>query len=132
MTTNQIVVRLVIGSWCLLTLVMLNVYNGTLTSYVTRVHRAEPIVQSLKDIIDDSSNVRLIVDRSAAFDAKFSVSSKFKLRSLILSYSFIFSSNEHHSIVRCVTVYFSTLDSICCRDEQNTWDQTAVLPEIAL
>lgn len=73
MPSKVSVVRLVIGCWCLLTLVLLNVYNGTLVSYVTSALSAEPIVKSMEDLIGNSSVVHLLVDRGQAFDMKFKV-----------------------------------------------------------
>ncbi|XP_046452812.1 uncharacterized protein LOC124200585 [Daphnia pulex] len=65
-------IRLVIGSWCLLTLVLLNVYNGVLISYVTATHREPALINSMNDVASDSK-IRVIVNRGQGPDIVFSV-----------------------------------------------------------
>ncbi|EFX78843.1 hypothetical protein DAPPUDRAFT_104979 [Daphnia pulex] len=60
-------IRLVIGSWCLLTLVLLNVYNGVLISYVTATHRQPALINSINDAAFDS-NIRIIVNKGQGPD----------------------------------------------------------------
>ncbi len=65
-------IRLVIGSWCLLTLVLLNVYNGVLISYVTTTHREPTLINSIDDVASDS-NIRIIVNKGLGPDLVLSV-----------------------------------------------------------
>ena len=74
MATEVITVRLVIGSWCILTLVFFNVYNGTLISYVTAKQRSDPLVQSANDVIGNYSQIHLLVDKGKGLDQILQVS----------------------------------------------------------
>jgi glutamate receptor, ionotropic, invertebrate len=65
-------IRLVVGAWCLLTLVLLNVYNGALISYVTETGRPQPLINSFYDVPYDS-NIFLVVDKGLASDIVLSV-----------------------------------------------------------
>ncbi|XP_046452810.1 uncharacterized protein LOC124200584 [Daphnia pulex] len=65
-------IRLVIGSWCLLTLVLLNVYNGVLISYVTATHREPALINSIDDAAS-ASNIRVLVNKGQGIDMLFSV-----------------------------------------------------------
>jgi hypothetical protein len=65
-------IRLVVGAWCLLTLVMLNVYNGVLISYVTETGRPQPLITSFYDV-PHYSNILLVVDKGLATDIVISV-----------------------------------------------------------
>ncbi len=65
-------VRLVVGAWCLMTLVLVNVYNGILISYVMAIHRAPPIASTELDIAFNP-NIRLVVDKGQSGDLWFSV-----------------------------------------------------------
>ena len=65
-------IRLVIGSWCLLTLVLLNVYNGMLFSFVTTTPRARPLVNSVEDVATNP-NVFLILNKGLVADSTISV-----------------------------------------------------------
>ena len=65
-------IRLVIGFWCLLTLVMLNVYNGVLISYVTATHREPALINSIDDVASHS-NIRIIVNKGQGPDIVLSV-----------------------------------------------------------
>lgn len=65
-------IRLVVGAWCLLTLVMLNVYNGVLISYVTESGRPQPLINSFYDVPHDS-NILLVIDKGLATDIVISV-----------------------------------------------------------
>ena len=65
-------IRIVIGSWLLLTLVLVNVYNGTFISYVTSINHAQPLINSVEDVATDSK-IRLVVDKGLAADTVFSV-----------------------------------------------------------
>ncbi|XP_059351437.1 uncharacterized protein LOC130702810 [Daphnia carinata] len=63
-------IRLVIGAWCLLTLVLVNSYNSTLISYVTAKRLAMPLVSSMKALAQ-KSKVHLVVDRDQGPDSLF-------------------------------------------------------------
>lgn len=65
-------IRLVIGSWCLLTLVLLNVYNGMLFSFVTTTPRATPLVNSVEDVATNP-NVLLVLNKGLGAEATISV-----------------------------------------------------------
>ena len=65
-------IRLIAGCWCLLCLVMVNVYNGTLTSYLTRPKNAEPLINKIEDLLIDPQ-IHLVVDKGKGTDALFSV-----------------------------------------------------------
>lgn len=65
-------VRLVVGAWCLLTLVLLNVYNGVLISYVTKTDRPQPLIDSFEDVVINS-NILLVLDKGFAADIVLSV-----------------------------------------------------------
>ncbi|XP_032784686.2 ionotropic receptor 93a isoform X1 [Daphnia magna] len=62
--------RMVIGAWCLLTLVLVNSYNSTLISYVTATRRAKPLVNSVEELVQDS-NVHPVVDRGQGPESLF-------------------------------------------------------------
>lgn len=64
--------RMVIGAWCLLTLVLVNSYNSTLISYVTATRRAKPLVNSVEELVQDS-NVHPVVDRGQGPESLFLV-----------------------------------------------------------
>ncbi|KZS07701.1 Uncharacterized protein APZ42_028530 [Daphnia magna] len=64
-------IRLLVGAWCLLTLVLVNVYNGILISFVTTIRPTPPIVDSETDVGYDP-NVYLVVNRGLAGDVWFS------------------------------------------------------------
>lgn len=64
-------IRLVVGAWCLLTLVLLNVYNGVLISYVTEAGRPQPLINTFEDVLSDS--ILLVLDKGLAGDIVFSV-----------------------------------------------------------
>ncbi|XP_046635682.1 ionotropic receptor 21a-like [Daphnia pulicaria] len=68
-------VRLVVGAWCLMTLVLVNVYNGILISYVMAIHRAPPIASTELDIAFNP-NIRLVVDKGQSGDLWFSTAQK--------------------------------------------------------
>lgn len=70
--SNSTTVRLVIGSWCLLVLVLLNTYNGRLISYMTATGNARPLVNSVTDIVTDP-NIKLVVNKGQGADVIFSV-----------------------------------------------------------
>jgi hypothetical protein len=65
-------IRLVVGAWCLLTLVLLNVYNGVLISYVTEAGRPQPLINTFDDVLSDSS-ILLVLDKGFAGDIVISV-----------------------------------------------------------
>jgi hypothetical protein len=60
------------GAWCLLILVLLNVYNGVLISYVMAIHHGEPLIKSMEDVAINS-DIKLVVDRNQGPDIIFSV-----------------------------------------------------------
>ncbi|KAI9554677.1 hypothetical protein GHT06_019953 [Daphnia sinensis] len=64
-------IRLLVGAWCLLTLVLVNVYNGILISFVTTIRPTPPIIDSETDVGYDP-NIYLIVNRGLAGDVWFS------------------------------------------------------------
>lgn len=66
-------IRLVVGVWCLLTSVFVNVYNGILISFVTSVRPTPPLINSEVDVATDP-NVYLLVNIGLAGDIWFSVS----------------------------------------------------------
>jgi hypothetical protein len=70
-------IRIVVGAWCLLTLVLVNVYNGVLISYVTATHEAPQLINSASDVVA-KSEIRLVVNRGQATDFIFSVCAVFK------------------------------------------------------
>ncbi|KAK4005947.1 hypothetical protein OUZ56_011073 [Daphnia magna] len=64
-------IRLLVGAWCLLTLVLANVYNGILISFVTTIRPTPPIIASRTDVGYDP-NIYLVVNRGLAGDVLFS------------------------------------------------------------
>jgi hypothetical protein len=68
-------IRLVVGAWCFLLLVLLNVYNGTLISYVMATVHALPLINSYKDVSD--SHILLVVNRGLGPDIVLSVSTSY-------------------------------------------------------
>jgi hypothetical protein len=68
-------IRLVVGAWCLLTLVLLNVYNGILISYVTATRQARPLINSVDDVLYDP-NILLVLTKGLGADVVFSVNDK--------------------------------------------------------
>jgi hypothetical protein len=69
---------MVVGAWCFLILVLLNVYNGTLISYVMQTGRALPLLTSSEDAAE--SNVLLVVNKGLGPDIFLSVRScKFEI-----------------------------------------------------
>jgi hypothetical protein len=76
---------MVVGAWCFLILVLLNVYNGTLISYVMQTGRALPLLTSSEDAAE--SNVLLVVNKGLGPDIFLSVRScKFEI---LISFSVI-------------------------------------------
>ena len=65
-------IRLVVGAWCLLILVLFNVYNGILISYVTATRQARPLINSVDDVLYDP-NILLVLTKGLAGDVVFSV-----------------------------------------------------------
>ena len=59
--------RIVIGAWCLLTLVLINAYNGVLISYVTTTHQAQPLINSIEDVAT-KSNIHIVVNKGQGAD----------------------------------------------------------------
>ena len=83
-------IRLVAGAWCFLLLVLLNVYNGTLISYVMATVHALPLMNSYQDAFD--SHILLVVNRGLGPDIVLSVSTScLKFLILILRSSLIFN-----------------------------------------
>ncbi|EFX79522.1 hypothetical protein DAPPUDRAFT_104187 [Daphnia pulex] len=68
-------IRLVVGAWCLLTLVLLNVYNGVLISYVTEAGRPQPLINTFDDVLSDS-RILLVLDKGFAGDIVISTAEK--------------------------------------------------------
>ena len=64
--------RIVIGAWCLLTLVLVNVYNGVLISYVTATRQTPPLINSIDDVAT-KSNIHIIVNKGQGPDIVLSV-----------------------------------------------------------
>jgi hypothetical protein len=60
-------VRIVIGAWCLLTLVLINAYNGVLISYVTTTHQTQPLINSIEDVAT-KSNIQIVVNKGQGPD----------------------------------------------------------------
>ncbi|XP_059351345.1 glutamate receptor ionotropic, kainate glr-3-like isoform X3 [Daphnia carinata] len=112
-------IRLLVGTWCLLTLVLVNVYNGILISFVTTIRPTPPIVSSRTDV-GYNPNIYLVVNRGLAGDVLFSSADKGlykeygnKLRA--------YSKSRCNSTAICVEmvkllphqhVYFNTLHSL--------------------
>lgn len=83
-------IRFVVGSWCLLTLVLLNVYNGTLISYVTETRNEKPLIYSYHDIVTNP-HVNLVVVKGTGIDVVVSVSEEeSQMNSTELKYETIF------------------------------------------
>ena len=70
---NTFKIRFVTGTWCLVTLVLVNVYNGILISYVTSNPREKPLVESPDDLLANA-NIHLVVEKGQGADFIFSVS----------------------------------------------------------
>lgn len=70
--SNRFKIRLVTGAWCLVTLVLVNVYNGILISYVTSNPRERPLVDSPDDLLANR-NIHLVVEKGQGADFIFSV-----------------------------------------------------------
>jgi hypothetical protein len=109
-------IRLVIGSWCLLTLVLLNVYNGMLFSFVTTTPRASPLVNSVEDVATNP-NVFLILNKGLGAESTISV------------WTFTLNHRMKHS------QWFPQLYLVCCitgcrqRIVQVAGRQNEILPE---
>ncbi|XP_046452815.1 uncharacterized protein LOC124200588 [Daphnia pulex] len=69
--SNPFKIRLVTGAWCLVTLVLVNVYNGILISYVTSNPRERPLVDSPDDLLANR-NIHLVVEKGQGADFIFS------------------------------------------------------------
>ena len=65
-------IRIVVGAWCLLTLVLVNVYNGVLISYVTATRQTPPLINSIDDVAT-KSNIHIIVNKGQGPDIVLSV-----------------------------------------------------------
>ena len=72
LANRTLVVRFIIGTWCLLSLVLLNVYNGTLVSFMTAAPKATPLISNIEDVINNPE-LHLIVDKGMGIDVLFSV-----------------------------------------------------------
>ncbi|EFX66430.1 hypothetical protein DAPPUDRAFT_332232 [Daphnia pulex] len=70
-SNNPFKIRLVTGAWCLVTLVLVNVYNGILISYVTSNPRERPLVDSPDDLLANR-NIHLVVEKGQGADFIFS------------------------------------------------------------
>jgi hypothetical protein len=70
-------IRIVVGAWCLLTLVLVNVYKGVLISYVTATHKAPQLINSADDLTT-KPEIHLVVNRGQGTDFVLSVSVFFK------------------------------------------------------
>lgn len=66
-------IRLVIGAWCLLTLVLLNVYNSILISYITTTQNARVLANSIEEVAADP-NIILVITKDLGVDIVLSVS----------------------------------------------------------
>ncbi len=72
MPSRILMIQLIVGSWLLLTLVLVNIYNGTLISYLTITRRDKPLINSPDDIVANS-NLHLVVNKGKASDLLLSV-----------------------------------------------------------
>jgi hypothetical protein len=71
--SKKTAIRLVIGAWCLLTLVLLNVYNSTLISYITTTQNAQVLANSIEEVAADP-NINLVITKNLGVDIVLSVS----------------------------------------------------------
>ena len=65
-----------LGAWCLVSLVLANVYEGILISYVTSKPRDKPLVESPDDLLSNG-NIHLVVEKGQGADIIFSVPNLF-------------------------------------------------------
>ncbi|KAI9554751.1 hypothetical protein GHT06_020027 [Daphnia sinensis] len=65
----------VVGAWCLLTLVLLNVYNGVLTSYLMITPYAPPLLDSMEDAAY-SPSIHPVLVKNQGVDFLFSTADK--------------------------------------------------------
>lgn len=56
----------------MLNLVLVNVYNGVLISYMTATHRTPPLINSITDVATNP-NLHLVVDKGFGVDVTLSV-----------------------------------------------------------
>ena len=110
-------IRLVVGAWCLLTLVLLNVYNGILISYVTATRQARPLINSVDDVIADP-NILLVLNRGLGADVVFSV---------CMDHLNIWNPN-YYSYPHLYSI--STVGRE--RNVQGTWRQTAIISQLEM
>ena len=71
--SKKTAIRLVIGAWCLLTLVLLNVYNSTLISYITTTQNAQVFANSIEEVAA-GPNINLVITKNLGVDSVLSVS----------------------------------------------------------
>ena len=64
--------RLIIGAWCLATLVLLNAYGSVITSFLT-VTKLEPIVNTLEELADTRQPLKLMMIRHTPREQRFLV-----------------------------------------------------------
>lgn len=67
--------RLIIGIWCLITLVLLSAYGSILTSFLT-VRKLEPIVNSLEELAGTRQPLKLIMLHNTPMEQRFLVQAK--------------------------------------------------------
>jgi ionotropic glutamate receptor len=68
----QNAVYFVLGSWCLCASVLVCAYNSLLVSYILGSNTAEPIVDSLRELAQNSK-INLAVDKGYSADVYVSV-----------------------------------------------------------
>lgn len=68
----QNAVYFVLGSWCLCASVLVTAYNSLLVSYILGSNTAEPLVDSVRELAQNS-NINLAVDKGYSADVYVSV-----------------------------------------------------------
>ena len=74
---------ILVGIWCLMTVVLANAYGGVLFSFLSVV-KLEPVVNSIEDLANNNNNLQLIIqDKSKLSDRLMVCETRIKLNLMI-------------------------------------------------
>ena len=77
--------RLAVGVWCLMAVVLVNVYSGNLFSYLA-VPKLNPITNTLDELADKYPQQKVVIEANSAMAQMFLVVDYFKFKLIILKY----------------------------------------------
>ena len=71
-TSKKLMIRLIIGAWCLLAFVLVTAYQSVLVSFIMAPGIEPPLIKSLSDLVV-KEHIHISVDKGKAFDMFLSV-----------------------------------------------------------